>query len=95
MNSSQWRACGYKTIFIDNTVYLVRHLTGIVIHTPVNSGQWMNHDNVNDMPWTKESEGIQGLDYKIQKHINNAIDACYCDQGGVQLCDFCAGIRRP
>jgi len=93
MNAKQWRALGYKTIFRNQRVYLVRPATGVVIWTPVQSGLWMEFDNVNAPPWTVERFGLPGLSAELEAQLIDAMTACYCDQG-VDLCDFCGNIRR-
>lgn len=92
MNAEQWRSKGYKTIFRNGRVYLYRPMTGITISTDVKKGDWMNYDNVNEVPWSKQDVNFMGT--PLADDFITTAQNCYCDQG-VGLCDFCAGIRRP
>lgn len=91
MNAQQWRGHGYKTVFRRGKIYLYRPQTGIIIYTDVNFGKWMNFDNVNEPPWVKTD--IHKVDGLLHIELNLIASACYCDMG-VDICDFCSGIRR-
>jgi hypothetical protein len=98
MNAAQWRAQGYKTIFRQGCVSLVRPLSGIIIQTEVANGAWMRHDNVNQAPWRVLPSGLQDptlLPVSTRSDFAATLQAYYCDQAGVSLCDFCAGLRPP
>lgn len=92
MNSEQWRVEGYKTIFRDK-IYLYRPLSGFVAFTEVDSGKWMQFNNINEKPWVKTD--IEKLPERLQVDLNQTTYNCYCGHCGVGTCDFCAGIRKP
>jgi hypothetical protein len=90
MNSRQYRAEGYATIFRNSHVYLIRRdeQTHAYAH-PVLRGLWMECP-IEDMSLIKLAHFAAPLRADIRATLN----ACYCDQG-VDLCDFCGNIRRP
>lgn len=94
MNARDWRKQGYKTVFDCGTVYLYRPMSGVVIHTRVENGRWMEHENVNRAPWVLEPLGIDGLPAQLRQRFEYIREHCYCDKG-VDLCDFCAQVRKP
>jgi hypothetical protein len=90
MNARQWRDCGYRTVFRKGNIYLYFSVTGLIIWTLVNKGDWMSYDDVYKEPWNMCN--LVDLPEKLQKEIAEAAKKCYCDKG-VGICDFCAGIR--
>lgn len=90
MNSKQYRAEGYATIFRNGHVYLIRRdaPTHARVH-PVRFGRWMDCP-IEDMGWT----ALADLTAPLRDDIRAALAACYCDQGN-GLCDFCGNVRRP
>ena len=95
MNSKQWREIGYKTIFKDGSVFLVRWpKSEVVICTKNNRGDWMRFDKVNEAPWVCVPGGIESLEPGLRDHLKAAAENCYCDSpGGINTCDFCSGVR--
>ena len=91
MNSKAWRKCGYKTIIRDGNMYLYHPDTGVIHWTPIAHGGWMDHENVNEEPWTNCM--LADIPGRLQKDIEKTIKNCYCDKG-VEICDFCANSGR-
>lgn len=95
MNATEWRKAGYKTIFRWNRVVLYQPLSGMVAHTPVAGGRWMDSDDIHCYPWTIEPDGIESLPPVCQDDLRLTAAYCYCDKSAADLCDFCAGLRTP
>lgn len=92
----EWRKRGYYTIFDipENKVYLFNGVCGGVFVTEINDGEWMQYDNVKKEPWGNLFN-FWGDNVKIAMEFMKIIHACYCDDPGIDTCDFCAGLRTP
>jgi hypothetical protein len=51
MTTEQWNEYGYAVVIEDGFVYLVRIELQVGYVTPVDSGSWTLHLNVNRFPW--------------------------------------------
>ena len=94
MNAKQWRANGFKTIFRNGAIYIVRieykpsAVAVAAFVTPVDNGRWMN---IPEFEVTFTS--VHKLTDTSARDISKTIAACYCDQIYPSICDFCAGTR--
>jgi hypothetical protein len=94
VNAQQWRQRGFKTIFRRGRVFLYQPSSGAVFYAFVNNGLWMEHDNIGAPPWEGTVIGLPALTTEQEADLIETASICYCDQG-VDLCDFCGGIRPP
>lgn len=51
MTTEQWNEYGYAVVIEEGFVYLVRIELQVGYVTPVDSGSWNAHLNVNRFPW--------------------------------------------
>ena len=88
MNRHEWQ--GFKTIFRNNKVYLYNATDNTIFTATINGGGWRDlPDKAFRRLWTDQ------LDTALRDHLRACAAACYCGHCGVELCDYCAGLRTP
>jgi hypothetical protein len=87
MNSKQWRAQGYRTIFRGGLIFLFRPSTSGAVVADLAKGAWMRFDDLAAARWCAATA-------RELAEIRAIVPSCYCDQG-VDTCDFCSGLRVP
>ena len=95
MKGKDWRKQGYKTVFVNGRIYIFSaKFTGTepIYTTLIDNGKWRDHDNLHVRPWTMLT--YKNCEETTQAAINTSLLYCYCDQG-VDICDYCAGTRKP
>lgn len=94
MTPRAWRKAGYRTIIRKGTAYLFRPATEDVIAAPLQDGQWPATDNLGSAPWNRWSRTDVAAHPTLLEDFRATAATCLCDQGIVQMCDYCAGLRR-
>ena len=94
MTPRAWRQSGYLTIIRQQSVYLFRPTTEEVVTAPLQNGQWPSTDNLGSAPWVRWSPVDCAEHGALLEDFRATSATCYCDQGAVTMCDYCAGTRR-
>jgi hypothetical protein len=76
-------------------VFLYRPSAKALHVTAVDRGSWMRFDDLDAAPWETVPGGSFATRWRdlVLPPFRAIARACYCDQG-VELCDFCACLRR-
>lgn len=90
-NSRAWRRDGFRTIFNNGRIYLMRRDDGLVWSHAVSSGRWMDVTDLDD--WQFHGD-VSSLPLDVQQQVEVCLEHCYCDQGA-GLCNYCAGLGAP
>jgi hypothetical protein len=93
MNPRGWRQAGYRTIIRKGVAYLYRPSTEEVIEAHLQQGQWPATDNLGSAPWNRWSRADADSQAGLLEDFRATAATCYCDQGHIATCDYCAGIR--
>ena len=93
MTPQAWRKAGYRTIIRQGTAYLFRSATEEIVAAPLNDGQWPKTDNLGAAPWNRWSPADGAQHPRLLEDFRASAATCYCDQGTVEMCDYCAGTR--
>lgn len=94
MTPQEWRQAGYFTIIRQGTAYLFRPSTEDVVSAPLSEGGWPRTDNLGAAPWIRWSPADCARQATLVEDFRATAATCYCDQGPVTFCDYCAGTRR-
>ena len=94
MTPRAWRQAGYRTMIRDGIAYLYRPATEEVIAASLHQGPWPATDNLGSAPWTRWSRADDAAHPGLLEDFRATAATCYCDQGTVAMCDYCAGLHR-
>ena len=94
MTPHAWRQGGYRTMIRNGIAYLYRPATEEVIAASLQQRQWPATDNLGSAPWTRWSRADAAAHPGLLEDFRATAATCYCDQGTITMCDYCAGLRH-